>query len=372
GMQLQRQALQQLLWKEIDLKSIGAGAVYPVALDPENVLVQDSRRFNVKPYSKTTGIINFHSWDPGVNLYSNNILNTLAASIYYYYNGSEKSHTTGIRATYGGFFPVLNASLENTFNRHIKRSDSTTITANESEAALGYNIPLNFTRGSTTKLLNFGTSFVYNQFWPVGISKNDAAKEQSQYLYHFINWAQQRQRARQHIYPKLGYTATLQYRDRLDTKGYQALGRAAVYLPSFATNHSVVLTGTIQQVDTGNVLFSNRFSVARGYPDYYYARMWNASFNYHMPLLYPDWGFANLFYILRVRSNFFFDYSKVDSKIIPNVNTLRSTGTELFFDTKWWNQLPLSFGVRYSYLLDKNFAPSSHHVFEFIVPLDVI
>jgi hypothetical protein len=47
-------------------------------------------------------------------------------------------------------------------------------------------------------------------------------------------------------------------------------------------------------------------------------------------------------------------------------------GTELFFDTKWWNQLPITIGVRYSYLLDARFAGANRHVFEFAVPIDLI
>jgi hypothetical protein len=91
-----------------------------------------------------------------------------------------------------------------------------------------------------------------------------------------------------------------------------------------------------------------------------------------MPLVYPDWGFANLVYLMRLRSAFFFDYSQVRSRL-GQTTSLRSTGAELYFDTKWWNQLPVSFGVRYSYLLDAQLAPSNRrHRFEFIIPIDLI
>jgi hypothetical protein len=33
--------------------------------------------------------------------------------------------------------------------------------------------------------------------------------------------------------------------------------------------------------------------------------------NYHLPLLYPDWGFGNIVYFLRVRGNAFYDFTKV-------------------------------------------------------------
>lgn len=372
GLQLQQQALTDLLWQEVALDSSEKEtAQFHVATASTNLLTTPARSFAIKNYPKSTGLINVHSWDPGVTLYSNNILNTLATSLYYHYNEAEKSHTTGITAMYGGLFPVLSAHFQNTFNRHIKTEDSARITANESEAAFGYNIPLNFTKGKTFKTLNFGSNYVYKTFRPTGASKNIISENTAQYLHHFIAWNQQAQRARQQIFPRLGYAASLQYRHRIDGRGYQASAGTAVYLPTFSKTHALVLTGSLQQVDTGNVLFSNRFLLARGYPDYYYARMWNAGVNYHMPLLYPDWGFANLFYLMRLRSNFFFDYSQVRSKTNKTA-ALCSTGAELYFDTKWWNQLPVTFGVRYSYLLDKAFAPSSRHVFEFVVPVDLI
>jgi hypothetical protein len=43
------------------------------------------------------------------------------------------------------------------------------------------------------------------------------------------------------------------------------------------------------------------------------------------------------------------------------------------FDTRWWNQLPVSFGVRYSYLLDaKPAGIRNPNVFEFIMPVNLI
>jgi hypothetical protein len=374
GLQLQQRSMQKMLWKEVPLKAPEAVRVnYPIALTPPNVLLAKARPFDIKNYNKATGLINLHSWDPGLNLYSNNILNTLATSLYYQYNEAEDAHTTGIRAVYGALFPVLSTSVEQTFHRQILRPDSLAIIANESEIRAGFSIPLNFTRGKTFKALNFGSAYVYNAFRPVGESKTIAGKSNSQYLHHFITWTQRLPQARQHIYPRLGYAVALNHRHRIDeTSGYQFIGGTAIYLPSFAPNHSLVLTGSFQQVDTANLLFSNRFSLARGYPDYYYARMWNGGFNYHMPLAYPDWGFANLVYLLRLRSAFFVDYSQVRSRL-GQTASVRSTGAELYFDTKWWNQLPVSFGVRYSYLLDAQLAPANRrHRFEFIIPIDLI
>src|SRR6516165_9576381 len=93
--------------------------------------------------------------------------------------------------------------------------------------------------------------------------------------------------------------------------------------------------------------------------------------NYSIPLLYPDWGFGNMLYFLRIRANLFFDYTKALNNFNPGEpvwNDYRSVGAELFFDTKWWNQLPISFGIRYSRLLDPDFLGISPNQWEFILP----
>ncbi len=100
---------------------------------------------------------------------------------------------------------------------------------------------------------------------------------------------------------------------------------------------------------------------------------WGA--NYHLPLLYPDAGIANIVYLLRVRANLFYDNTvgKVAYTNGLRINTdFRSTGTEFFFDTKWWNELPVSFGFRYSYLLDRDlFGGAGSNRFEFILPVNL-
>jgi hypothetical protein len=144
-----------------------------------------------------------------------------------------------------------------------------------------------------------------------------------------------------------------------------------VYLPSVA-NHSLVLSGSYQQEDLSNIIFSNRFFNARGYDESDSARMWRASVNYHFPVAYPDWGFGGIVYFQRVRTNLFYDFSQLYSGSKDRKANVRSTGVELFFDTKWWNQLPVSFGVRYSYLLDAAASGIKQHQLELILPTDLL
>jgi hypothetical protein len=65
----------------------------------------------------------------------------------------------------------------------------------------------------------------------------------------------------------------------------------------------------------------------------------------------------------------------VYSKNKKSSRNLRSVGGEIYFDSKIWNELPLSFGIRASYLLDNGFTSNDkkgNTRFEFILPLSLI
>jgi hypothetical protein len=188
-----------------------------------------------------------------------------------------------------------------------------------------------------------------------------------------VNWSQSVQKARKEIFPNWAYAFSGAYRHRTDGRGNQSLLGAQVYLPGLFATHSIVASVAFQQTDTSNVVFSNRFSPARGYNELYFSRMWRVGGNYHFPLLYPDRGIANIVYLLRVRANVFYDHMRVFSRNKQNHTDLRSTGGEVYFDTRWWNQLPVSFGLRWSYLHDAQKAGArNRNVFEFILPVNLI
>ncbi len=170
----------------------------------------------------------------------------------------------------------------------------------------------------------------------------------------FLTWQQTIQSARQHIYPRLGYTFSLNHLYAISYySGYQFSGKASLYLPGFHSTHNFVVSGDFQQRDTANILFSNLLAGSRGYLDYYLSRMWKLSANYHFPIVYPDWGFGNSLYFQRIRGNAFYDFSRVFSNNKKLSRDLRSVGGEIYFDTKWWNQYPLTFGIRVSHLADQ-------------------
>jgi len=381
GYKLQSTLLTNLFANAAAVEAAKAAVPFPVANSESNhfLSLDTNRSFLVTDYKKSSGLLNVHSWRPfyeapeySFSVYSNNVLNTFSADAFYRYNEAERSHAVGVNGSYGGFFTVLNGGLTYTADRHLKTASSLR-TYNSAEARIGFSVPLNFTAGKTYKYFNGGTNLVFNTLIPTGQTKQITTTSTNTYLHHFLNWRQQVPMVKKKIYPQGGYALSAAYRHQTSKKGYQSLLSSQVYLPSFFQTHSIVLGANIQQTDTANVLFSNRFAFSRGYPTIYFSRMWRGSGNYHFPLLYPDKGVAEIVYLLRVRANLFYDYTRTFSKNKKTNYDFRSLGTEVFFDTKWWNQLPVSFGVRYSYLLDAKSANLKNpNRFEFILPVNLL
>jgi hypothetical protein len=360
---------------------------YPVSHSSEIATILSDRNANryfpVSKYRKATRLLNFHSWRPyyedpefTFSLYGENVLNTLQTEIYYLYNENDRSNAAGISATYAGWFPYLSIGSQMTFA--LQDSVSNFLRQwNQVDSRIGISIPLSFVKGRMSNAFNIGTNFFLRNEFNTGPNKNRAGTSDFTYLHHFLSWSQQVESARQHLFPRFGYSLSVNHRHAV-TKidGYQFLSSAALYLPGLLQTHSIVLTGAFQQRDTSFALFSSGIADARGHSDYYRttagSRMWRLSGNYHFPLLYPDWGFGNILYLQRFRANLFYDFQRLYSNNKKNSLDLRSAGGEFYVDTKWWNQYELTFGFRVSRLLDYDlYTGKKETIFEFILPVSI-
>jgi hypothetical protein len=371
--------------KEVDQKAFELPAnTMPIAKENNfsNLKINDivTRNFSVSKYKKGTKLLNFHSWRPyyedpffTYTIYGQNILNTLQTELYYSYNQNENTNAVGFNTTYGAWFPYLSAGAECTFKRTDTLNNKTR-QWDQLDTRIGLNIPLDLSGGRNFRNLNFGSSYVFRFENNTGPNKDLFVENNFSYLSHFINYSQQVQMARQHIFPRLGYNFTLQYRHAISKyDSYQFFGSGHIYLPGFFSNHSIVLDGAFQQRDTSRALFSSRFPYSRGYNEAYLSRMWKLGANYHFPLWVMDWGFGNILYIQRIRANAFYDLTRVYSKNKLATADQRSVGGEIYFDTRWWNQYPLTFGFRISTRLDADLVTRQKGTFyEFILPVSII
>ncbi|MCU0334939.1 MAG: hypothetical protein MUF62_07780, partial [Chitinophagaceae bacterium] len=340
-----------------------------------------TQAFASKRYRKATGIFNFHSWQPELNepdytmrLYGNNVVNTTQTDLFYTYNTNETSHSTGFNFAYGGWYLQPVAGVKQTWSRDVLYNDDTTFIYNETEAYAGLSLPLNLSGGRQFRFLTLTTTLHADHVRWQGLGKELLRNLDFTYFRARLSYTGQIQKARQHIFPRWAQAVFADYRSMVSQQqAWQLLLSGSLYLPGLARNHNVVLTAAWQARDTlRQYAFSNSFPFSRGYSSVNFPRMWRLGANYHLPLLYPEWGFGQLLYLLRIRGNAFYDYTQVKSLRTGLTRPFSTVGAELFFDTRVWNQLPVTFGIRYSRLLDAELGIVTRpNQWEFILPVNL-
>lgn len=333
-------------------------------------------QYPITNYPRLFRPFNFHSWAPGFTqtdysftVYGENVLNTLQSELYYVYNTNERYHRAGYTAIYGGLYVQPYVDVNNTWNRNAQISEDTTVFWNELNLAFGLRLPVNLTGGRQYRNLTFSASYNVNDIqWK---SAGKPLLTDLNYITARVTYAGQVQQAPQQIYPHWAQTLTLQYRTSASSvNARQLLATGSLFLPGIAKTHSLVLNAAYQARDTaGEYLYTNNFPISRGYEDFNFPRMVKIGINYHFPCWYPDWGFAGILFFNRLRANVFYDYTNLKSLRTGDNYQLRSTGGELYFDTRWWNQQPITVGIRYSRLLDYELAGAQPNRWEIILPV---
>lgn len=385
GYRLRQADKREVVWKEIPTASLERTTNFGVAsLDKNPAGEFKDTSLSVTRYSKSYRLFNFHSLEPladdpvySFSLVGENILNTLQSELFFNYNRNEQYKQVGFNTVYGGLFPYISGGLTQTFDRralyHGRR-----IYWNETELRGGLSVPLNFSKGRNSTSLRVGSDYVFSRPQFRGVYKDSLGNRSYGYVNSYLVFTNQIQRARQHIYPRFAQSLTLSLRNAVSRyTANQFLASAYLYLPGAFANHNVVFNAAFQERDTlQQRIFSNGLPFSRGYTSENLRRMAKWGVNYHFPLFYPDAGFADIIYLLRVRANVFYDHTYLRDFYRthqPFKRSLRSAGTEVFFDTRWWNQLPVNFGFRYSYLLDRDlFGGSGRNRFEVVLPVNLL
>jgi hypothetical protein len=395
GYMLKHEDMSELPWRQITeeewvvVHNKFSAQLYQA--DAKNILsVASKKAASASGYSKAAHLFNFHSLYPLVNdpeyslsAIGENILNTLQSELLFTYNRNEKFKQAGFNAVYGQWFPHITLGANYNFDRSDLWNDSTRIYWNEAQLITGISVPLNLSKGRSYTRLNAGSNLIYNKPSYRGIFKDSVQDGSFGYLNNFIVFSHQVQQARQHIFPRLAQTISINYRNGVIRRTARQLNaNAGFYFPGLHVNHNFVINLAIGLRDSlRQISFSNSFPFSRGYSAQNLYRMGKWAVNYHFPICYPDKGLGNIIYLLRVRANAFYDHT-IGNVAFRNNQTnqlfrrdvdFRSAGTEIFFDTKWWNELPISFGIRYSRLLDTDlFGTAGKNRFELILPLNLI
>ena len=361
----------------------GTGVLYTLNEKPFEESITGSMKNPVSKYRKSFRLFNFHSWRPviddpeyGYSFFSDNVLSSFSNVLTYTYNRTDKSHTLGVGSSFAGWFPVLSMNAEESFSRTIDTAFGKPVSYNSAKVSAGISVPLRFVGGRTNEFLSFGAGYNIEQYYYRGVGKNVFDNKAINYLNVFLNFSNVGQQAKQHINPRWAQSISLNYRDAFNFReSHKFVVHSSFYFPGIFPNHSLVIQTAYQKRDTLADLFSKNFSYSRGYEALSTRRMYKIGANYHFPLVYPDWGFANILYFQRIRANAFYDYTSAKARVNGLLTEIksRSTGAEIYFDTKVWNALPVSFGVRFSHLLDTDLLnPRAKNLWEIIIPIGLI
>ncbi len=361
----------------------GVGALYSLRDSSFEESRSGSARNLVSKYRKTFRLFNFHSWRPviddpefGYTVYSDNVLNSFSNNISYTYNRSDRSHTLGFSAAYSGLFPVLSLDAETSLGRTVDTAVGRSVSYNSAKLSAGVSIPLRFINGRTRKSFNAGVGYNIEQYYYRGVGKNIFSNNGIKYISGFLSFSNSSQQAVQHINPRWAQSFSFSYRDAVNySNSHKFVAHGSLYFPGLFVNHSLVINGAWQKRDTLPDLFSKNFSYSRGYEALSTRRMYKLGVNYHFPVMYPDWGFANILFFQRIRANAFYDYTNAKARVNGVLTEIenRSTGGEIYFDTKLWNALPVSVGLRFAHLLDTDLLnPGVKNRWEIIIPIGLI
>ena len=371
-------------WDTIDngdtLTSLYLNKPFRIAAN-NTIATGSTKHYTVKKYARLTSPFNFHSWRPSINdpdysfiVYGENVLNTLQSQLYYTYNRNEQFSKIGYNAVYGGWYlqPVL--GISETFQRNAPVNADTIAYWNELITSSGLQLPLNFSGGKQYRYLSLSGSYNTDNVHWTGLSKELFRDIHFKYASFKLQYTGQIQKALQHIYPHWAQTLLLEY--RTITNKYSAsqfLASGNIYLPGISTNHSIVLNAAFQGRDTMRQYnFTNSFPFSRGYIGLNFPRMWKLGINYHFTVSYPDWGLSSVVYFQRIRANVFYDDVTVKSLREESNMRYRSLGAEVYFDTKWWNQQPVTIGIRYSRLIDYINTNQKSNQWEIILPINLL
>jgi len=173
-------------------------------------------------------------------------------------------------------------------------------------------LPLTFRGGRFTKYLYLAASSAYrNDYIYV---KEKAAYDMGQNeLTGRLYFSNYHRSAIRDIYPKWAQTIDAAYSFYpFDKEIYGDIFtvKTSFYLPGFLKDNGIRLRLEAEKQNPEKYILGNRAHFSRSYDNIISKEIRFGSVDYFMPLLYPDFNISSLFYLTRIRSQFFYDYTE--------------------------------------------------------------
>ena len=357
-----------------------------VNLDTVRFTAADSlasyQKHRSRRYPKGVYLFNIHSWAPvsynpfeiveegfvrfnlGATVMSQNLLSDSEMFLTYGWNRTEGSFVQGtwryyglgvnlsLNASYGGNQKVYTIGRYNHETGEIEVPDVPRLGKYYSVSAAA-SLPLMFQSGYHTRYL--GVSASYN-FSNGRIARVDrlSIKDFSNFKvlgYHnglhtlqfSVSFQDMVRMAHKDFAPRTGVALNLSYALNPANNHFSDLlsAYARLYLPGFAQHHSISVAAAYQTSIGGfnddrlisDLSYTSSRLLPRGYTtsDIRNNQYLAGSFNYQLPVWYPDGGIASVLYFKRIRFNVGFDYATFRQMyVIPGFEALRNHRRHIF------------------------------------------
>ncbi len=329
------------------------------------------RSFTLKKYPPWKNAINYYGVaiaanDPstGIELRSLNIMNTVLLSGGYQFNPNNNDGGPYFDMSLGMWYPIVDFGYKHTTRRPVLM-DSLQIRTILDEVYAGLRLPFYFSPGTFQQTLQFSTQF------RTGNRKtrmtNDKLLKESNVYYakHSVLFINSRKKAYRQPLPSWGQRITSSYTHEVaGTKIKQWFASADFALPGIKASNYILITSNmlLQKTGLNSIRLGSDFVGARGFHIQDGGKNYKLGISYGFPIVYPDIGFGNIFYVPRIRLQPFYDVAYSDSIEAISQN-ISSVGTELLIDL---NLGKFTLGLRYARLL-RGYQGNPNR-FEFFIP----
>lgn len=334
-----------------------------------------SRVYQSKRYSdlQFKNLFYFHSIYPlageslsGVELRSDNKLNTIGVYADYLYNSALRKSEYAAGIEFKRYYPQLSIYYSNEAFYTSRGSANPAVTGREGIINAQVSVPFRFNRFNQNYNINFLSRISHSELQDLNYSFKSLATEKTTALYQ-LSASRNAARSSRDLYPKFAQALTVAYRHLPFNQllnGDIWTFRSTAYFPGLFRNHSLSASFN-WQTKTADYMNENTIPRISGYA--FSGTLLNPQntvlINYRFPVFYPDWELGPLAYIKRVKAGFFSDFQDLGH---GNSMAPKSYGFELRTDVNLLRfYLPnFDIGERIIFLNEKT---NQNPIFEFML-----
>jgi hypothetical protein len=349
----------------------------------------DDIHYQPEKYIKPAHLFKFHSWSPlsidpynytvypGISLMSQNMLSSAETVVGYRYKLAEDKGEVYVRYRYLGWYPVFDFQLDHgkskssffQVNQYLDKNGNVVKTDTvkkgfswkETNFSIQTYLPINLSKGKYYSGLYPRVNYHCTYYQKDKNAPTSFPDGLANYLETGLNFYTVMHSAQQSIIPKFGTYLDISYNFSLPGKlkiGDLFSVSNITYLPGIFRNHGIKIYNGFQMKKKSDYSFSDRIRFPRGYKRIENSQMYSYSFDYVLPLGFPDMNIGRLVYFKRINLSLFYDQAfltiPVDNQF--SKTHCKSTGFELTTNTHFLRFIaPIEIGFRSSYLFDMSF-----------------